>query len=242
MAWQNGGNRQDLADYFLPVRGRNYFIERCNFNSMIGCIDLSKKVAQFAESEMKVNFQQTMTRDAMPLGIGFTKWKPLENIGLKSPAPIVDINIKEARMVLNGLHGMHQYYMQNTQTLQDSTIYKSAYDNSAIDGDLQKLFAKTYSDASSNVAKFYAYSGGAADCYKKPRQCYDIMSNITNSLAQINLPQTVECFKYHYSVDIPVTNKDKTADTIHSQHITSGTCAEDLKFGCMGQKSSLDTC
>lgn len=78
--------------------------------------------------------------------------------------------------------------------------------------------------------------GGAADCYRSPKDCPAIWTNISAASPNITLDWQ-ECFKYHYLVDLPVKFINGTDYSIQSQYWSTGTCAEATSMSC--NESSL---
>jgi len=76
--------------------------------------------------------------------------------------------------------------------------------------------------------------GGAADCYKQPKNCEAVWKNLTSQMPKIVLPESMECFKYHYPVKVPFESQ-KTKDTIvvESNYTSTGMCTESkVMFTC----------
>ena len=87
-----------MAKLFPEHIGNNYHIIRCNFTDMTSCIEAATNLKDYQANHFinGVSFWDNV----VPLGIGFTQWKPIETLGLKAPPSLVTNAVIEARYEL----------------------------------------------------------------------------------------------------------------------------------------------
>lgn len=100
---------------------------------------------------------------------------------------------------------------------------------------------KIESEAQGALELLLREDGGAADCYKQPKNCEAVFKNLTSEMPVIVLPESMRCFKYHYPVKVPFESQ-KTGDTIlvQANYTSTGMCTESkLNFTCENGESHL---
>lgn len=83
------------------------------------------------------------------LGLGFTKWTPIETIGLPTVPTQVNANIVQIRIHLDFMYHNMQYYEHKTRPLRDGSIYARVYPKSTLG--LNKDLVANMNNISSSV-------------------------------------------------------------------------------------------
>lgn len=162
-ALQQGGDRTAID---MKLDGA---IKTCRLSNMAECVEVSKRILDYAQKNFGEGAEITNKTVMVPLGIGFTSWEPIENIGLQSPPSTLSDNVAADRQVLGAFYDYFAHYVDVTRPLIDDTVYKRVYRSvKTLDQELIDGVGKAHQVAADIMEQLLSMQGGGSICYYQP--------------------------------------------------------------------------
>ena len=197
---------------------------RCNLTNsnftagLDSCLNATANLSAYSNDTFWDQFDfADLTGIAPTLGIGFTQWKPIASLGLKSPPSFVTQEVATDRANLEQYSNESLYYLENTSPLLKNSIGRGYYNVSVyqrvytgiarLDDDFMKSMTAMNLQAYHNLQLLSpnsTNSTSAASCWSQPDNCTNTYKAVVAQLQNVTeYYSALECFKYQYPVIIP---------------------------------------